>query len=134
MIKKVIKKSIKYVKKVFIPKSELVEETPKKVEKTKERYIGVVAPVSTPFDSWFSKPVKSEKVVAYEKHVAQKIEEQRVMEAAQPKKEPENIHQMMYERASRYWGTWKEELPGGSENFQSGPGDWNSGTGMGQFK
>ena len=134
MIKKAIKKSIKYVKKVFIPRSELVEETPKKVKKTKEKYIGVVAPVSTPFDSWFSKPVKSEKVVAYEKHVAQKIEEQRVMEAAQPKKEPENIHQMMYERASKYWGTWKEELPGGSENFQSGPGDWNSGNGMGQFK
>ena len=61
-------------------------------------------------------------------------EEQRIMEAAQPKKEPENIHQMMYERASKYWGTWKEELPGGSENFQSGPGDWNSGNGMGQFK
>ena len=134
MIKKAIKKSFKYVKKVFIPRSELVEETPKKVKKTKEKYIGVVAPVSTPFDSWFSKPVKSEKVVAYEKHVAQKIEEQRIMEAAQPKKEPENIHQMMYERASKYWGTWKEELPGGSENFQSGPGDWNSGTGMGQFK
>ena len=42
----------------------------------------------------------------------------------------------MYERASKYWGTWKEELqgPGGSENFQSGPGGWNSGNGMGQFK
>ena len=129
MIQKVINK----LKKVFIPKSEFVEETPKKVEKPKENYIGVAAPISTPFDSWFSKPVKSEKVVAYEKHVAEKIEEQKIIEAAQPKKEPENIHQMMYERASKYWGTWKEELqsPGGSENFQSG---WNSGNGMGQFK
>jgi hypothetical protein len=63
--------------------------------------------------------------------VAQKIEEQKIVEAAQPKKEMENIHQMMYERVTKYWGTWKEELPGGSENFQSG---WNSGTGMGQFK
>ena len=132
MIKKVINK----LKKVFIPRSEFIEEKPKKVEKPREQYIGVAAPVTTPTDSWFSKPVKSEKVVAYEKHVAQKIEEQKIIEAAQPKKESENIHQVMYERASKYWGTWKEELqsPGGSENFQSGPGGWNSGTGMGQFK
>ena len=132
MIKKVINK----LKKVFIPKSEFVKKTPKKVEKPKENYIGVAAPVTTPDDSWFSAPVKTEKVIAYEKQVAQKIEEQRIVEAAHPKKEPENIHQQMYERASKYWGTWKEEIqsPGGSENFQSGPGGWNSGNGMGQFK
>ena len=90
----------------------------------------------TPTDNWFSTPVKTEKVIAYEKHVVQKIEEQRIVEAAQPKKEAQDIHQQMYERASKYWGTWKEEIqsPGGSENFQSGPGSWNSGTGMGQFK
>jgi len=134
MIKKVIKKGIKYVKKVFIPKSEFVEETPKKVEKKQASYTGVAAPITTPTDSWFSEPVKTEKVIAYEKHVAQKIEEQKIIEAAQPKKEADNIHQMMYERASKYWGTWKEELPGGSENFQSGPNGWNSGTGMRQFQ
>ena len=108
----------------------------KKVEVSQPSYTGTVAPVVPPSDHWFSAPVKTEKVIAYEKHVAQKIEEQRIIEAAQPKKEPENIHQMMYERASKYWGTWKEEIqsPGGSENFQSGPGSWNSGTGMGQFK
>ena len=133
MIKKVIKKGIKKLKNVFIPRSEFIEETPKKTQKKQSTYTGVVAPVVTPFDSWFSKPVKSQKVVAYEKHVAQKIEEQRIVEAAQPKKETKNIHEEMYQRASKYWGTWKEELPGGSENFQSGPGGWNSGTGMGQF-
>ena len=127
MIKKVIKK----LKNVFIPKSEFVKEEPKKVEKPKENYIGVAAPVVTPFDSWFSKPVKTEKVIAHEEKVAEVVKQK---EAEQPKsKEPENIHQQMYERASKYWGTWKEELqsPGGSENFQSG---WNSGNGMGQFK
>lgn len=127
MIKKVIKK----LKKVFIPKSEFIEEEPKKVEKPREQYIGVVAPVVTPFDSWFSKPVKTEKVIAHEEKVAEVVKQK---EAEQPKsKEPENIHQQMYERASKYWGTWKEEIqsPGGSENFQSG---WNSGNGMGQFK
>jgi len=130
-----IKKVIKSIKKVFIPRSEfIIEEKPKKVEKPKENYIGVPAPVSTPTDSWFSKPVKSEKVVAYEKRDAQKIEEQKIIEAAQPKKESEDIHQQMYERVTKYWGTWQEEHLGGSENFQSGPGGWNSGTGMGQFK
>jgi len=118
---------------VYIPKSEFIEEKPKKVEKPKENYIGVVAPITTPTDSWFSKPVKTEKVIAYEKHVAQKIEEQKIIEATQPKKEPENIHQVMYERASKSFGSWQETL-GGSENFQSGPGGWNSGNGMAQFR
>ena len=129
MIKKVIGK----LKQVFIPKSEFIEE-PKKIEPQKPSYTGVVAPVVTPTDSWFSEPVKTEKVIAYEKHVAQKIEEQKFIEAAQPKKEAEDIHQQMYDRVTKYWGTWQEELPGGSENFQSGPGGWNSGTGMGQFQ
>ena len=128
-----IKKVLKQIKKVFIPRSEFTEETPKKVEKKQASYTGVVAPITTPTDSWFSEPVKTEKVIAYEKHVAQKIEEQKFIEAAQPKKEAEDIHQQMYDRVTKYWGTWQEELPGGSENFQSGPGGWNSGTGMRQF-
>jgi len=129
-----IKKVINQIKKVFIPRSEFIEETPKKVEKKQASYTGVVAPITTPTDSWFSEPVKTEKVIAYEKHVAQKIEEQKFIEAAQPKKESEDIHQQMYDRVTKYWGTWQEEHLGGSENFQSGPGGWNSGTGMGQFK
>ena len=128
-----IKKVINQIKKVFIPRSEFIEETPKKVEKKQASYTGVVAPITTPTDSWFSEPVKTEKVIAYEKHVAQKIEEQKFIEAAQPKKEAEDIHQQMYARASKHWATWQENV-GGSENFQSGPGGWNSGTGMGQFK
>jgi len=128
-----IKKVINQIKKVFIPRSEFIEETPKKVEKKQASYTGVVAPITTPTDSWFSEPVKTEKVIAYEKHVAQKIEEQKFIEAAQPKKEAQDIHQQMYARASKHWATWQENV-GGSENFQSGPGGWNSGTGMGQFK
>jgi len=128
-----IKKVLKQIKKVFIPRSEFIEETPKKVEKKQASYTGVAAPITTPTDSWFSEPVKTEKVIAYEKHVAQKIEEQRFIEAAQPKKEPEDIHQQMYARASKFFGSWQENV-GGSENFQSGPGGWNSGTGMRQFQ
>ena len=125
MIKKVIGK----LKKVFIPRSEFIDDEPKKVEKLQPSYTGVAAPVVTPTDNWFSAPVKTEKVIAYEKHVAQKIEEQKIVEAAQPKKEPQNIHQVMYERASKSFGSWQETL-GGSENFQSGPGGWNSGAGF----
>jgi hypothetical protein len=58
MIRKVIK-GIKKLKNVFIPRSEFIDEKPKKIEKPKENYIGVVAPVTTPFDSWFSKLMKS---------------------------------------------------------------------------
>jgi hypothetical protein len=129
MIKKVLGK----LKKVFIPKSEFVEETPKKVAEKQPSYIGVVAPVTTPTDTWFSEPVKTEKVIAYEKHVAQKIEEQKFAEAVHPKKEAKDIHQQMYARASKFFGSWQENV-GGSENFQSGPGGWNSGNGMGQFQ
>ena len=125
MIKKVIGK----LKKIFIPRSEFIDDEPKKVEPQKPSYTGVVAPVVTPTDNWFSEPVKTEKVIAYEKHVAQKIEEQKFIEAAQPKKEPENIHQAMYEKAIQSWGSWQETL-GGSENFQEGPGGWNSGAGF----
>ena len=127
MIKKVIGK----LKQVFIPRSEFIDDKPKKVEPQKPSYTGVVAPVVTPIDNWFSEPVKTEKVIAYEKNVAQKIEEQKFIEAAQPKKEAQDIHQQMYARASKHWATWQENV-GGSENFQSGPGGWNSGAGMGQ--
>jgi len=47
-------------------------------------------------------------------------------------KEPEDIHQKMYEIATKSWNT-VAETQGGSENFHEGPGGWNSGTGMGQF-
>jgi hypothetical protein len=103
-----IKKVIRNLKKVFIPKSEFLEETPKKIEKEQNSYTGVAAPVVTPTDSWFDSPVKSEKVIAYEKHIAQKIEEQKFIEAAQPKKEPEDIHQQMYDRVTKYWAHGKK--------------------------
>jgi len=88
-----------------------------------------IAPVLPQPDPWFSEPVKTEKMVAYEKHVAKKIEEQKIIEAAQPKKEAEDIHQQMYARASKFWGTWQENI-GGSENFQKGSGGWDSGSGL----
>lgn len=94
-------------------------------------YLGVPAPVVAPYDPWFGDAPKTEKAMEY----VLKKNEDLYRRLAEPKlKEPENIHQKMYERASKYWGTWKEELPGGSENFQEGTNGWNSGTGIRQFQ
>ena len=96
-------------------------------------YVGVPAPVMTPHDNWFEDPPKTEMQMEYE-HINDDPHDGWWMRPEhQDTKEPENIHQLMYERASKYWGTWKEELPGGSENFHENNG-WNSGTGLGQFK
>ena len=125
-------------KKVFIPKSELEEVKPPQKKEIFQQPIvpspGIPAPVITSSDPWFSEPVKTEKVIAYEKHVAAEIEKQKIIEAAQPKKkESKNIHQKMYEMATKNWTT-VAETQGGSENFQEGPGGWNSGTGHHQFR
>ena len=45
----------------------------------------------------------------------------------------DGTHQRMYEMATKSWNTI-DEYTGGSENFQEGPGGWNSGTGWGQVK
>ena len=47
--------------------------------------------------------------------------------------ESHNIHAKMYEIATKNWTT-VAETQGGSENFQEGPGGWNSGTGANQFR
>jgi hypothetical protein len=114
-----IKKAINKIKKVFIPRSEFIDQKPKKVENKKPAYIGVVAPIVAPFDSWFSKPVKTEKAIIHEEKVA---EQKKVEALHQPKsKEPENIHQKMYEMSTRSGSTTLQLNPiGGSENFQGG--------------
>ena len=130
-------------RKIFIPKTEVVETQTTLLQKKagtykepKPEYIGVPAPVETPADPWFTdssvQSIKTEKQITHE----QMLEEaaRREEENRKEEKEPKNIHQQMYDRVTKYWGTWQEEHLGGSENFQSGPGGWNSGNGMGQFK
>ena len=104
-----------------VPCSEL-ETTP---------YIGVPAPSYLKEDPWFPSLVHSEKQLDYmqqETEIKRQEEEIRLNET----KESDDIHQKMYEIASKNWNT-VAETQGGSENFQSGSGGWNSGTGMGQF-
>jgi len=128
-----IKKVIKAIKKVFIPKTEFEEKTtPQKVNTTLKvhpTYLGVPAPVVAPYDPWFGSAPKSEKAMEY----VQKKNEELYSKLNEPKsKEPEDIHQKMYEMATQNWTT-VAETQGGSENFQEGPGGWNSGTGFNQF-
>ena len=93
-------------------------------------WTGVPAPVVLEDDLWFGPASKSDKQKNYEETVAaeSQIEEDQRKEETQ---EPENIHQVMYEMATKNWNTVDEtkQSMGGSENIQN----WNSGTGMGQF-
>lgn len=97
-------------------------------------YTGVPAPVLTPHDDWFSNenPVVTEIQKDYmEQETALKKEEALKSQS----REPENIHQVMYEMATKNQSTTLHiDPPGGSENYQEGKNEWNSGTGMGQFQ
>jgi len=95
-------------------------------------YIGVPAPTVLPDDPWFGSAPKSQKAIQHEEKVAteSKTKEEKRKETTQ---EAKNIHQVMYEMATKNWNTVKE-TQGGSENFQENHGGWNSGTGMGQYR
>ena len=100
-------------------------------------YIGVPAPVVLSNDSWFGDVTyKSQKQLDYmEQETEIKKQEEAHKEelrASGHTVEDENIHQKMYEIATKNWTT-VGETQGGSENFHEGPGGWNSGNGMGQF-
>ena len=97
-------------------------------------YIGVPAPAFLTDDPWFPSPVLSEKQMTYKEAHEQAVAEQQILDESESK-ESADIHQKLYEMASANWNTVAEtQYQGGSENFQEGPGGWNSGTGMGQFK
>ena len=103
-----------------------------------EYYLGVPAPIVLPDDPWFGESIKTKKGIKYEEQIAaeSKIKEdqrKKEIEETNEVREPDNIHQVMYEMATKNWTT-VGETQGGSENFHEGPGGWNSGTGMGQFK
>ena len=133
-----IKKVIKQFRKVFIPKSEFIEgdvlvEITKEVNQPESSYVGVPAPTVLQNDPWFGSAPKTEKAIEY---VQKKNEELYKRLAEEPKsKEPDNIHQVMYEMATKNFNTTTQLDPiGGSENFQNGPNGWNSGTGQNQFR
>ena len=85
-------------------------------------YVGVPAPVLTPVDDWFSGPYGfSTEIPITEKQKDYMERENEMKMAEDQSKEPDNIHQMMYEMATKSGATTLQLDPiGGSENFQGG--------------
>jgi hypothetical protein len=134
----------KLIKQVFIPKSEFEEDKiecaidEEKVDCTElsSPYLGVPAPVYLPEDPWFSTPVFSEKQLSVKEAHDQAVADQQILDESQSK-ESADIHQKLYELASKNWNTVDETqfaAQGGSENFQEDSNTWQSGTGLGQFR
>ena len=97
-------------------------------EMDKDPYVGVAAPVYLEDDPWFGPaPNPTEKQWDYmEQETIVKMQEE--MQSTEVTCESSDIHAKMYEIATKNWTT-VEQTPGGSENFQEGPGGWNSGAG-----
>ena len=97
-------------------------------------YTGIPAPVVLSDDPWFSTPIRSEKQLEY---MQQEIEMKRQERENNFSVELDDIHQRMYEIATKNQNTTLDLnpiSPGGSENFHEGPGGWSSGTGQNQFR
>ena len=148
-----IKKTINAIKKVFTPKTELEDvecaidnevvpcntlsevfyspEAQGTWENTSE-YTGIPAPAYLKDDPWFGPaPIRSTKQLDYMEQEAE-IKRQEEENHFKLTRESHDIHQRMYDIATKNWNTVGEYL-GGSENFQGGPGGWNSGNGFNQF-
>lgn len=150
-----ITRALAALKEVFIPKSEIgdditvnmdggvggswkvecaIDDEVVNCEEFKEPYIGIPAPPYLEIDPWFSPPIYSEKQMSYKKAHEQAVAEQQILDESESK-ESADIHQKLYEKATANWNTIAEtQYQGGSENFQEGPGGWQSGTGMEQFR
>jgi hypothetical protein len=95
-------------------------------------YTGVPAPAYLQDDEWFGPaPVRSQKQIDY---MEQEIKIKREEFEKNFSVESDDIHQRMYEIATQNHNvTLDYDYSGGSENFHSGPGAWNSGNGREQF-
>ena len=92
-------------------------------------------------DEWFGPATLSEKQMTIREMRMQLIEEEQLLPLSEDQphvKEVANIHEVMYNIATSNGKTTTQldpmpQLGGGSEQIQSGPGGWMSGTGMRQF-
>jgi len=99
-----------------------------------EAYTGIPAPAYLEDDTWFAPPIHSQKQLDYMEQETH-IKQQQYQETHTDSVESEDIHQKMYEIATRNQSTTLHlNPPGGSENYQSGPGGWSSGTGYNQYR
>ena len=91
-------------------------------------YVGVPAPVVSPHDDWFDDPPKTEMQMEYEHINDDPHDGWWLRPEHQDTKESPNIHQEMYELATKAGKTTVQLDPvGGSETFQEG---WQSGAGL----
>ena len=92
-------------------------------------YTGIPAPGYLEDDSWFgSAPELTEKQITIKEAHEQAVADKQLLDESETN-ESADIHQKLYEAATKSWTTVTENL-GGSENFQEGPGGWNSGNGF----
>tara|TARA_B100001564_G_scaffold224815_1_gene189529 strand:+ start:1083 stop:1493 length:411 start_codon:yes stop_codon:yes gene_type:complete len=84
-------------------------------------YVGIPAPKVLKNDPWFGEPVKSEKQLEYEHINDDPHDGWWLCPEWQDPKEPDNIHEVMYDMATKCGKTTTQLDPvGGSENFQGG--------------
>ena len=84
-------------------------------------FVGVPAPKVLKNDPWFGEPVKSEKQLEYEHINDDPHDGWWLRPEWQDPKEPDNIHEVMYDMATKCGKTTTQLDPvGGSENFQGG--------------
>ena len=94
-------------------------------EMEEEPYVGVPAPILNPVDEWFASPYGCSSAIT-EKQQDYMVQEAEIKKQEDENrqywtKEPENIHQVMYEMATKSGATTVQLDPiGGSENFQGG--------------
>ena len=92
-------------------------------------YTGIPAPAYLKDDPWFGPaPISDANRDYMEQETLIKQQEYQETHSV----ESEDIHQKMYEMSTKNWNTVDEtkQSMGGSENIQN----WNSGTGMGQYR
>ena len=92
-------------------------------------YTGIPAPTVLEDDPWFGPAVISDANTEYlQQEATQRLHDDIRRESET--KEPEDIHEVMYQMAIASQGTSVQRDPiGGSETFQEGPGGWSSGVG-----
>ena len=84
-------------------------------------FVGIPAPKVLKNDPWFGEPVKSEKQLEYEHINDDPHDGWWLRPEWQDPKEPDNIHEVMYDMATKCGTTTTQLDPvGGSENFQGG--------------
>ena len=102
-----------------------------------ESYVGVPACVTTPLDDWFAPPYNVEVNTATDVVTGEPMKVDPVTGEGTffESVEPENIHEVMYDMATKNGKHWEQ---GGSETFQQNVNlddhTWQSGTGWGQYR